>query len=120
MADLSKNIRVDDDLNEYRGFFDHQWSKDFLDTIRPTKLSPVGFDLVAAWKGISEARRFPWLMIQAVNAAVEGSLNLATPFSSQVLNELLYRVTAGLEGNRLTVSGKDRESLCSEIRAIGA
>lgn len=120
MKEVTKNIRVDDDLDEYRGFFDHKWSKDFLEVTRLTKLSPAGFDLMAAWKGISEARRFPWLMIQVVNAAVEGSLNLATPFPSQVLNELLDRVTAGLERNRLSLSGKDREALCNEIRTIEA
>ena len=120
MHDPTKNIRVDDDLDEYKGFFDHHWSDDFLETVRPTKLCPVGFDLLASWKGTSEARRFPWLMINAVGAAVEGSLQFATPLSSQILNELLDRITTGLERNHLSLSGDDREALCTEIRSIEA
>ncbi len=118
MNDLTKNIRVDDDLDEYKGFYDYRWSKEFLETVKPTKLRSVGFDLLASWKGTSETRRFPWLMINAVDAAVEGSLQFTTPFSSQILNELAHRITTGLERKHLSLSGDDRESLCTEIRSI--
>ncbi|MEE8113379.1 MAG: hypothetical protein V3T23_03395 [Nitrososphaerales archaeon] len=105
MNDLTKNIRVDDDLDEYKGFYNHRWSEEFLETVQPTKLRSVGFDLLASWKGTSEARRFPWLMINAVTAAVEGSLQFTTPFSSQILNELAHRITTGLEHKHLSLSG---------------
>ena len=118
MVDITKKIRVDDDLDAYESFFDLEWAKSFQIAIRQTKLSSAGFDLLATWKGISEARRLPWLMIQAVKAAVEGSLNFATPMPSQVLNELLSRIGNSLEAHHISLSGNDRAALHSEIRSI--
>jgi len=118
MSDTTKNIRVDDELDGYEGFFDHEWAKSLRIAVRQTKLSSACFDLLTTWKGISEARRLPWLMIQAVKAGVEGSLNFATPMPSQVLNELLSRIGDGLETHHISLSGNDRAALRSEIRAI--
>ena len=118
MSDITKNIRVDDHLDDYKGFFDPDWGNVLQKVVEQTKILSVGFDLIASWKGISEARRFPWLMIQAVVAALEGSVNFATPIPSQILNDLLNRLAAGLEHHQVSLSGADREALCSEIRAI--
>ncbi len=86
MADSnSKRIRVDDNLDNYQGFYNHQWSSGLLGLSDNTKLSEICFDLMVTWKGVSEARRLPWLMIEAVTAAIQGYMDNVTPFPNQVL-----------------------------------
>ena len=64
MDEPKKNIRVDDELDSYKGFFDYDWSKNLEKATHGTKFSQAAFDLRVAWKGISEARRLPWLMVE--------------------------------------------------------
>lgn len=57
-------------------------------------------------------------MVEAVTAGIQGSVNLETPFPNQVLQKLLERISKGLERNQISLSEKEREALCSEIREI--
>lgn len=116
----SKNIRVDDDLNAYKGFFDYEWSKVIEEAARGTCLSPLVFDLAVSWKGISDARRLPWLMMEAIKAALEGFVNLTPPIPGQALGRLIDKIDHGLEKHNLSLSGKDRKTLVQEIRAVEA
>lgn len=50
-----KTIRVDDDLDQYQGFFDYGWSRKLERLVKGTRLSEICFDLMVTWKGISEA-----------------------------------------------------------------
>lgn len=114
----SKNVRVDDDLNAYKGFFDYEWSKCIEEAAQGTRLSPLVFDLAVSWKGISDARRLPWLMMEAIKATLKGFVNLAPPIPGQVLGLLIDKIDRGLEKHKLSLSEKDRKTLVQEIRAV--
>jgi len=106
MADSkSKIIRVDDNLDNYQGFYDHQWSKDLLALSDKSKLSEACFDLMVTWKGLSDATRLPWLMIEAVTAGIQGCMDNTIPFPNQVLQSLLDRVITGVEKNKRCLKG---------------
>ncbi len=79
-----RRIRFDDELENYQGFFDHQWAKDFYEVIQGSKLDGMIFDLSLEWKAISCVRRWPWLMIHGVKNAIEGALNTKSPAKIQM------------------------------------
>ena len=112
------NIKLDDDINSYEGFFDHQWAKKFSSLVESTKLSDAAFNLCAEWKGISNARRLLWLMMNGLKDAVDSALNSHTPFPLQVIQGLVKRIADQVETHRISLSPQDRAALCSEIQGI--
>lgn len=56
-------IHIDTDLTLYEGFFDHQWAEEMLTLGKKTLLDTQIVNLCVTWKGISHARRLPWLMM---------------------------------------------------------
>lgn len=75
---------------------------------------------MVTWKGVSEARRLPWLMIEAITAAIQGYMDNVTPFPNQVRQVLVDRVMGGVEKNQVKLPEKSRTALGEEIRQIEA
>lgn len=111
-------IRVDDDINSYKGFFDHQWAKQFKLLVESTKLSDAAFNLCAEWKGISNARSLPWLMIGGMVDTVDSALNSHIPLPVKVIQDLVKKIEDRMETHRISLSTQDRTALCSEIKII--
>jgi hypothetical protein len=49
---IMKNIAIDDRLDSYKPFFDHEWARRILDLTANTLLDPIAFDLTLAFRGI--------------------------------------------------------------------
>jgi len=111
-------IRFDDDINAYEGFFDHQWAKQFSSLVESTKLNDAAFNLCAELKGISNARRLPWLMMNGLKDSIDSALNTHTPFPLQVIQGLIERIATQAENHHIFFSTQDRAALCSEVQEI--
>lgn len=75
MRDIeTRRIRFDDELERYKGFFDHKWASEFDEIIKGSKLDGMVFDLSLEWKAISCVRRWPWLLINGVKDSIDGAL----------------------------------------------
>ena len=109
------NILYDHNLDSYQGFFDHEWSKHVLDFTKGTNLEYIVKNICISWKGISNARRLPYLMTDMISAATEGAVNRLPVVTSEMISKLIHRISNGLEINKITLKKSDRKALVDEL-----
>ncbi len=115
---LTKTIKVDESLDSYNGFFDHDWVRALYSSVQHSRLEEPLFELTSQWKGISNARRLPWLMMHGLKDSIDSALNSHTPFPLRVLQELLERLGTGTSHHHFSLTSQDRQTLILEIRDI--
>lgn len=111
-------IRFDNNLDSYQGFFDHSWMKQLSILTIDSQLENATMALGASWKGASNVRRMPWLMMIGLKDAVENFSNYHQPIPIQVLSVLIEKIAKGLERNAITLIGSERRALIKEIQQI--
>lgn len=92
MGDVIANIRIDERLESYRTFFDHQWAKDILKLVAGTKLEPQVDSLTIHWKSVANAHVMPWLVTEALKNLAEGYVLAGTPFAVQLVDVMKLRL----------------------------
>lgn len=112
------NIRIDPDLDSYKGFHDHAWTRQLEKSFSNTRLYRPFFELAASWKGVSNARRLPWLMMQHLKVSLESFASYQAPIPIQTLRQLTDRIVKGCEKTGLYLLARDRQALASEVREI--
>lgn len=113
---MEKVIRIDDNMDSYQSFFDHEWSRNIEKISQSTKLEEPAFDLSATWKGIANARRMPWLMVGSIKIFAERLLNRRTPFPVEILNKVVDKIANTSEKNYFRhLSTMQRKTLCKVI-----
>ena len=70
---------VDERLESYQSFYDHQWAEHIISTLEGAKFYQAGFDLCASWKGTANARSLPWLLVESIREALEGYIQVEKP-----------------------------------------
>ena len=66
-------VWVNDRLEHYANFFDHEWSRQTLAIAEPIeKLRPIYTDLCTAWKGTARNAHMPWANIYSFKSFAEG------------------------------------------------
>jgi hypothetical protein len=73
------SIRYDDNFENYAGFFDHKWAREFEALTQGTKLDAIALRLLIDWKSISCGRRWPWMMMHGIKDGIEAALNYGSP-----------------------------------------
>ena len=113
-----RNVRISDALDDYKGFFDHAWAKEFIDRQRLSSqdLYDAAFDLAFAWKGTSHTFRMPWLMVEALATFQDGINRDHQPLVFDICNDMadgfLEKIGKGL-------SGPKKGHIRTEIRRMG-
>ena len=74
------NLIIDNRLDSYASFFDHDWAKSFGELSDKSRLQLPGCDLTRDWKGIAVAGRMPWLMIDSLQRFHVGFTTTNPPF----------------------------------------
>ncbi len=85
-------IHIDIDLNLYDGFFDLQWANRMFSLARNTKLEMPVANLCATWKGISNARRLPWMMMHVLKTHQEQTSDRYVALPTNVLQMFVKRL----------------------------
>jgi len=111
-------IRYSDELESYKGFFDHDWIQQLTILTDGSQLERPVFELGASWKGNSNARRLPWLMMVSLKESVEGFANYYEPTPMRVISTLVERISNRLERKGITLISSDRQALISEFKEI--
>jgi hypothetical protein len=73
------SIRYDDNFENYIGFFDHNWAREFEPLTKGTNLNEIALRLLIEWKSISCGRRWPWMMMHGIKDGIEAALNYGSP-----------------------------------------
>jgi hypothetical protein len=74
MTDAKKvivNRMIEQNLEQYDGFFDHNWARALIDSVHP-RLRDAAGSLCLAWKEASNTHRLPWLMVHQMKEYAEG------------------------------------------------
>jgi len=114
--------RFSEALDAYKGFFDHEWFKNLHDMALSSNenraFAEIILELGATWKGISNARQMPWLMMENFKNFASSFINSHTPIPIQILNKLVNRIAIDTEKKYFSLNAKQRNDLCSVIREI--
>jgi len=114
--------RFSEELDVYKGFFDHEWFKNLhdmaLSSNENSAFAEIILELGATWKGISNARQMPWLMMENLKGFASSFINSHTPIPIQILNKLVNRIAIDTEKKYFSLNTKQQNELSSVIRAI--
>ena len=111
-------IRTSEQLEDYQSFYDHDWMRTLVDLTDNTMLEKPVFELAASWKGTSNARRLPWLMMMCLKEYYESMANSYEPTPLSVISTLIDRVDKRIEKHSLSFISSDRQALVKEFQDI--
>lgn len=105
----SKQMKLDDRLESYGPFFDHQWARSLFAHAEtaPRLYEPV-FDLTMAFKGVSTTAALPRLSVDFAKSFAEGAKILR--LSDSMTMRLVDHIAARLEQKNV-LSAKHRQDL---------
>jgi len=106
-----RRISRDPSLDSYQGFFDHSWAKQIHNVAEGKKFDQALFDLTSSWKGTSNARRMPWLMIRLLKGMLEGYARMKVPFPVTVAEAFLKNVSKMMGDTPFTQKQLERMKL---------
>ena len=70
----NKKLMIDDRLESYQSFYDHEWARSFSQLVSGTMLDPPALDLCKDWKGAANAGRLPWHVVHSLKDFYYGYL----------------------------------------------
>lgn len=111
-------IHFDTDLTAYKGFFESQWAEEIFQLTDNTKLEIQALNLSASWKGISNARRLPWLMMEMLNTHQEATLNRQLQLPTHVIQGFIKRLSSIVKERYVRLSERAQSVLSEEIENI--
>jgi hypothetical protein len=88
----SKQLFVDQSLDSYNSFFDHDWAKAFMKEAENWAVEDLALNLGASWKGAANAARLPWLVVETLTAFADGLLNDNQPSAARILDACATRL----------------------------
>lgn len=115
---LEKTVQIDDDPDSYRSFYDRGWDTTIRDEVASSALAQIVFDLCTSWRGVANARRWPWLVTQFLRARYRAAIRFSPELPAAPVKELARIILGRSETYQLSISERDRESLARELEHI--
>ncbi len=112
---MQKDVWIDDRYESYQSFFDHAWSRKFLDRAKGTIAEEVSFDLATMWRGAANTFMQPWLMLQSFKSFTEGALNYKPTLTKKVIDALVGQLVRNMKGD---LSQNQQEALQKCVQSI--
>lgn len=114
-TDVIAKVRIDDRLESYRTFFDHDWSRRISELSNGTALEKSVWTLAISWKAAANTHAMPWLMMHSMNNLWQSFVNGDHAFAPALVTALADRLPAEM-GKSL--SNMRRKQLASSVRTI--
>jgi hypothetical protein len=116
---MDKQIYIDDRLDSYRTFLDHEWARRIDQQTAGTPLEEIFFDLQWAWKGAANTFYMPWLTVTTMVAAGLGAAK-DHGFPSRFTAAVTDRLVQCMGLNNMTTKKLVRElrQISEEVRAV--
>ncbi|HET6576219.1 MAG TPA: hypothetical protein VFG68_21640 [Fimbriiglobus sp.] len=108
------NRMIEMNLEQYTGFFDHDWAKDFVARV-PSRLTDAAGSLCLAWKEASNTHRLPWLMVHQMTAFAKGFMKGHKSHMARLIDEFRGWVLRELDGS---LKRAERKTVLEGIRKI--
>lgn len=102
--DIIDTPLIDQNLDSYEQFFDHDWSRRMFEAVRTSPLNNAICTLLVAWRFTNGAHMLPWLMAQSLKRFAEAEPNGSLRFRSDYSSESTLSHQLLLLNNNRTVS----------------
>lgn len=108
-------IVIDERLESYKRFFDHDWARQLLALTDGTKISKAALDLCADWKSAANAFGMPWLFIHGLDDFQKGFMQVQEPACQKLARALRDHILNEF-GSRLShMKRKDLISIVDKV-----
>lgn len=99
--DIIETPVIDRNLDSYKHFFDHGWSKRMFEAVKTSPLNDAICTLLLEWRFANGAHILPWLMAQSLKGFAEGegngSLRFQSDYSSGIVKGLVNKLDAQMQ-----------------------
>jgi hypothetical protein len=115
---MNKSFYLDDNLDSYKTFLDHEWAQGSSSKTTGTLLEEIFFDLQWSWKGAANTFYMPWLTVSTMVAAgLGGAVDHAFParYTAPLTDRLVKRMELSNMGTKKLV--RELQIISEEVRA---
>ena len=112
------DILVSTNIESYEGFFKFKESKVFQDEMDGTEVENHLFNLFSSWRGISNARRLPWLMTYILNNSINNNLKRYIPFAVKLFDTLENQIALNDDKFEITLSEEAKDYFIHIIKDV--
>lgn len=105
--DLRFPMVIDERLERYKTFFDHNWSNRILAKTKGTRLEVLVFDLCINWKSTVNSHILPWFAVEWMSGVAQGMSKGTDSPTIQQVKRLADRLEERL-GSTLNNMGRKR------------
>lgn len=116
MEEPAISIRIEDDLSQYRPFFDHSWADRIADLAAGTALAEPVFTLCVNWRAAANTCAMPWLTCDSSERQWAGFLQRQRPFSRRITDAVAERI-GGAMGS--SISKAKQKRLTEVVQQLG-
>ena len=107
---------IDERLESYKTFFDHDWARRIMDLAAGTKLDDCVFSLCVNWKAAANTHIVPWFTVTSMGHFAEGMTKAHEPLTMKVIKAMAARLLTEM-GDSLR--NMQRKKLSDAIAKIG-
>lgn len=105
-------IDYDRNLESYKEFYDIYWAREIDDLAKNTKIGKLVFKLCATWKGASNARRLPYMVVEIAKSSISGVFRRKLPPTDiELLLRLRNLIAQDMEYKKLPFTKEQRSAL---------
>jgi hypothetical protein len=115
--ELKTHLLIDDRIDSYKSFFDHDWAKKFFTLTDGTQLEEAAFILATNWKSTVNSQFMPWLMMSSFKSFEEEYLR-PNPTLTETVTRGLMQLIPGRAASFL--SSTQQKQLAQLIADLGA
>lgn len=103
MEEITRTTGIESQREVYREFYDQQWGAEFTFSLQNTKVWDSGVDLIRNWQAASQARSWPSLMVNMVEASLRKNFEEVTPLSTKKIRFIRDRLAGHLKSSGETL-----------------
>jgi hypothetical protein len=114
--ELKTTLFIDDRIESYKSFFDHDWAKRLMMLTDGTELEEPAFVLNTNWKATVNSQFMPWLMMGSFQNFEKGYLRPKPTLTEIVIRGLMKSIP---DATTNFLSNTSRKKLAKVIRDLG-
>lgn len=114
-----ETIRIDDRLESYRSFFDHEWARRIIQLANDTVLDEPVFALSATWKSIANTHLMPWLLTNCLASQLQSILGSKEPMAETAIRLIHDQLLLSV-GDSIPAHARERLSARIDNLSAGA
>lgn len=114
--ELKTTLYIDDRIESYKSFFDHEWATRLMALTDGTELEQSVFVLTTNWKATVNSQFMPWLMMGSLKAFEKAYLRPKPTITENVIRGMLEMIP---DATASFLSNMKRKQLAEVLASLG-